>query len=320
MRRLVTNLFCVFFVSSGLVSAQERSVVVHEKVKFLVHVDIKTFRNTPFGARVFRMAQAEAIKEINDEFGNEDEAKEGLARVQEALGFDPFRDLDAVTVMGSSFKRPEESVQVVLQLRKTTGNLEGLMVGLPDYASTTHGKHEIHSARVDGAKPVYGAIHTDRAGTKRVVAATSKDSVISLLTMLNGKGEGRRVRLSGSGSTFVHVELLELPFEEIGEGPQQNFARMLKNIAVRIAGDDDGLRVKVSLTTRDEKRTEQLRQAVQGLVAMASFIQDDDEDVRRAQELLKHLSIERDGNRLDVNLVVPPKQLDEFLKEAMDEL
>lgn len=302
--------------------AEEGDVLnVPANSKFLVHIDIGVFRETHIGGKLFEMAKHEAMKEITERHGDED-GDDDFKKLKEALGFDPFTELDAITVVGSDFKHPEDHVHLILRMKQTTGNLEGLMTSLPGYSSTEYGDHVIHTAEPDRNERVFGAIHTDQRGTKRVVAARSAKEVKALLDMLDGKSraESKAVKLSRAEGQFVHIELLELPQEEIGKGPQANVARMIQGLSINVGDDGEDVSMSVTLRTRKNQQAKQIKQMVQGLTAMIQLIQDEnqDEELERAKEFLERIEVERDGNMVRIRLVVPEDELVELIEDEME--
>lgn len=318
-----TSLFAATMLALTLappISAEEgETITVPAESKFFVHININAFRKTDIGGRLFEMAKREALQELSEKDGDEN-----FEKMKEALGFDPFTELDAITVVGANFKKPEDSLHVIFRLKKTTGNLEGLMVSLPDYSSSEYGDHVIHSASDGEDEQAFGAIHSDRKGVKRIVAARSADRVKGLLDMLDGKKnrDSKAVKLSKSDGQFVHVELLDIPRDEIGEGPQANVAKMIEGISLKIGNDGDDVSISLTLKTKEERQAKQLKQMVQGLTAMLQLVQDDDgdDDLRQAKEFLERMVIKRDGNEIRIRLSVPESEVAELIEEGMLEL
>lgn len=299
--------------------AEDQEVSVPEGAKFFLHVDVNAFRATGLGGRLFEMARKEAMREISQN------GKDGdFEKMKETIGFDPFAELQAVTIVGSSFEDPENAVQLVLTLKKTTGNLEGLALALPNHESVEYGKHEIHSAAEDeeGDERMHAAVHTDRKGQKRIVAARRIGDIKNMLDTLDGRGRGnsKAVKLALKRNNFVHIELLEIPTDQLERGPQAKAARMLEGLSLKIGSQDDAIAVSVSLKTKQEKHAEQIQQLVQGLVAMLQLANDDDEDVQRAREFLNSLKVDRDGNQVHLHLSVPEAELIDLIENEMESL
>ena len=287
-----------------------------EKAKFFVHVNIDSFRKTELGARLFEMARAEAMVELDDK-------KADLEKLRETLGFDPFTDLDAVTMVGSDFDKPELQTHLIIKLKKTTGNVEGLIATLPDYDSSEYGDHIIHSARPDENKRLFAAIHTDRRDAKRIVVAPAESQVEDLLDMLDGRNDDRKsVELDTRNGQFVHIELLEMPDAKlVGRGPQANITKMMKGLALKVASDDGELKLTVRMDTTEERQAKQIRQMVQGASAMLQMVNNEsDEDFARAQRILDELKVRRDGKTVRIELKIPEQDLVDLVEHEMAEL
>lgn len=309
---LLLALVAGLFGPTHLMAEDDVQLNIPESSRFVVHVDVKAFRATKIGGKLFEMAKAAALEEID----SADQAD--FDKIKESIGFDPFTELDAITIVGSDFEHPEESLKVVLQLRETTGNLEGLMLALPEYESSEYGKHEIHSAAPDENEKVFAAIHTGKGGIKNVVAARNMSDVKALLDMLDGKSGMKLVKLSRKNPDFLHVEVLELPLEAIGEGPQANIAKMVQGVSVKLGDADGDVRLSVVLTAKKEKQAKQIRQLIQGLIAMAQLIDDDDADLKKAQALLSDLEVNRKGNEVTLKVAVPEQQIIDLIEDEMD--
>lgn len=314
VKLLAIGLIAGFLIPSSLAAQDDESLPVPTASRFMVHIDVKALRKTKIGGRLFEMAKQAALEEINDDEENTFET------IRESLGFDPFTELDGITIVGTDYEEPQEELQVVVRLRKTSGNLEGMMLALPDYESTDYGKYQVHSARPDEDEQVFAAIHTNKKGNKSIVAARSLSSVKSLLDMLDGKGAMKTVKLSRKNREFIHVEVLELPIAELGEGPQTNIAKMVQGVSLKMSDQDDSLRLNLTLKAKKEQQAKQLRQLMQGGIAMAQLIQSDDhdEDLVMLKRILQTVDIKRDGNDVNVKLAIPEKQIIDLIENEME--
>ncbi len=299
-----------------LAARAEDKLSVPAEAKFVVQVDLDKFRQTRLGGRLLDSVKRMAQQEVEQGTGG------GLEQVEEALGFDPFEELHGVTIVGSSYDDPEESLRLVLQLGQTTGNLEGLLLALPGYDSSEHGGHTIHSMS-DGGMHGFGAIYKDASGMHRVVAAPNRQDVIAMLDGLSGDSQGaqKEISLGVPAGTFASVQVLELPLDQLDEGePPANVVKLLTSVSLTVSGvDDKGLAVELSLGTKEEKRAEQIQQLLQGLSAMVSLAESqivDDQDAQKALELLKGLAIDRDGTQVSLRVDVPEEIVLKLLEEA----
>lgn len=295
-------------------TAQSLSIDVADNAKFVVHVNMDAVRKSELGSQLLSMAAKEASKTVVDETGSE----AGIDKIAEILGFNPLEEIHSLTFVGDDFEDPRP--QLVLSLGKTTGNLEGMALGLPEYETSEHGDHTVHSADLGGER-VFAAIHTDKAGMKKILAATALGEVNTMLDQLDaGAAASNLVAVDVGESAFVHIRLLEIPTDELGDGPQQNIVKLLKDLVVTVADEAGNFELNLQMTTENKKQAEQIQQMAQGLIAMASFIQADghDEEIQQLQKLLKGLKINRDKKHVHLSVQVPTDDVIHFLREEAD--
>jgi hypothetical protein len=211
-------------------------------------------------------------------------------------------------------------------LRKTSGNLEGLLLALPGYTVEEHGRFQIHAASPEPDMQVFGAIHTDDDGNKTVLLSAKRDAVVNLLDHLDGKsGTGdmfKQVELGDSGQSLLALEVLELPKEITKEGPPANVAKILRALSLRVNESEGDFDVGVSLTAGTEKQAEQLRQMAEGLVALIEVAQSadpEDEDLKKFQRLIHDVKAAQDGSSLRINLSVKTDELTSLIEEELDD-
>ncbi len=313
MRNLLVCGIAALLLAPANLKANEREITVPSGSKFFLHVDLRAFQGTKLGARLFEMARREAMRELRND-GKRDEYEQ----MKEMLGFDPFNELEALTVVGSSFENPEDRVQLVLTMKKTTGNLEEIAKDLPNYSSSEYEGHAIHSATGDDNDRIYAAVHTDRNDRKRVVAARQLEDIRLMLDTLDGvsRRQAPAVKLALSDSSLLHMELLEMPKKT--RGPHAAAAKMLERVRLKVASADNELLLSVVLKTAEEKQAKRVRQMVQGLLAMAQLIEDDDAELRKAQEFLEQIEVKRKGREVRIRITVPEAEIIDLIEQNMD--
>ena len=302
--------------------ADELSVSVAGDTKFLVQLDIQAFRETALGGKLFEIAKNKAKLELSE--GSGDGKGADLEKIHEMIGFDPFQEIEAILVSGSHYDRPEQSVVVSIRMRKTTGNLEGLILGLPEYAAQDYGKYTIHSASPDKDHRVFGSVHTDGKGNKTVLLATQRDAVTHRLDSLDGKptvdSSFKTVKLATEGKQILALEVLDIPTDLIGDGPQSGVAKILRAVSLRIGESKGNVTIGIWLTAGTEQQAEQLRQMAQGLTAMIGFLQSadpKDEDLKVFQKFVQNITATRDGLTLKVSLGVSAEELNKIIDEQL---
>jgi hypothetical protein len=302
--------------------ADELTVKVPGDTKFVLQLDLQAFRATALGGKLVDIARDKAKQELSA--GGAQGKDAGLDKIHEILGFDPFKEIQAILVSGSNYERPEQSVVISIRFGKSTGNLEGLLLGVPGYAAEAFGKYTIHSAAPEKDVRVFGAIHTDSKGDKTVLLASQRESVTRLLDQMDGKRAGddsfKTIRLTSDGKPILALEVLEIPTELVGDGPQSGVVKVLRTVSLRVSESKGDLSIGLSLAAGTEQQAEQLRQMAQGLIAMLDFAQSanpDDKDLKKAQRLVHDIKVVRDGSSLKMSLAVPADELKKLIDDQL---
>lgn len=325
MKRWILVLTVFVLTAVGLVPASradELAVRVPADAKFLLHLDVQAFRATALGGKLIDLAKSKAEQELSA--GARQDKPAGLDKIHEMLGFDPFTDIHEIFISASSYERPEQAVLVSIAMGKSTGNLEGLILALPGYAAEEYGKYTIHSASPDQGTQVFGAIHTNAKGDNTILLAAQRKPITQLLDQLEGKSDGdgsfKTVTLAHDGKAVLQLEILQLPTDLIGEGPQTGVVKVLRTVSLRVTEVKGDLNVGISLVAGSEQQAEQLRQMAQGLIAMIDFAQSanpEDQDLKKVQQLVHDLKADRDGASLKVNVTVPAAELNKVIDDEL---
>jgi len=301
----------------------QNSISIPTDSKFVLQIDLQALKKSKIGSSLFEMAKEAALKEIGKNFNKDEVSKD---KVQEVLGMDPFEEVQSIVICSSEYENPEKSMLGMVRLKQTTGNLEGLLLGLPGYESSKHGKYEIHSAHGDSPKEgvFYGAIHKNASGNHTLIMGASKQSVTGLLDSLDASLSSatplKNVPLASDRKMLLSMQVLELPTTELGKGPQANIAALLKSVDFSISEEDDELELKGAMLASTDKQAEKIRQSIQGLSAMVELfvsMDDQDEDVQEAMKFLKKIKVTQEGESVKIKLRLPASQIAEMIKKEI---
>ena len=302
---------------SPVVSAEDISPP--KEAVFEVRLNVAAVQDTEIGSRLIRAVKQMAAEEIGDDRDSE----KAFESFEEALGFDPVEEVRSIRLFGSSFENPEQGIQAVIEMKNTTGNLEGLMLALPGYDSSDYGKHVIHSVAPDDDFRAFGAIHGTRE--KQIVIATSKDRVEEMLDSLDdvrsSSPSDRDRDGDRDGASLVAVRLLQFPKLDDLEGPPEAILKMVRAASLQIREYGEDLEVEVAVEADTEKHAEQMHQLAKGaaaMVALASESEEDEEELQMVARVLETLDAEHDGESVNIRVKLPQELVLEFLREEAD--
>ncbi|MBN1589496.1 MAG: hypothetical protein JW888_08275 [Pirellulales bacterium] len=300
-----------------------------------IQAHIERIAHDPFVAKLGQSLDKSVRDEILDKFRGAPPIDVMHHRVSEILGFDPLENVEWVTVYGMASpldemrglgKRRLRVVDatgvVVVQLRGTTGNLEGLALATPDYESAEYKGATIHSGTVNNApgRVFIAVLKRPEGESNLVVFGMSEDHVrkaVDQATNATPASSGSMERenvLCGIG-----MKLDEKTMRALNIPKQQSAAfKMLKATAAIVKTDDASLVIEIRAFLVDEQRAEQVRQLLEGLVAMAQLHlethegtgNDMNEDEKQlVSGMLETVAISRDGSRVTCRLSAPQDQL-----------
>jgi hypothetical protein len=307
--------------------AEELHLSLPSDVKFVVRVDLPAVRSSAVTGPLLAMLKEQVLGKLAEK---KDGKGLSLEKIVELLGFDPFEEVQAIVVAAADYESPEKSLVSCVQLRKTTGNLEGLLLALPGYKAEEYNGRQIYAATPDEERAVFGAIYVDATGNHTLLLAARREAIVRMLDSLDGKkdDEGSRggksargVTLGGAGGPLAVVDVFEMPAEVIKEeGPPANVAKIMRSLSVRISEKEDKVGIAASVVADAEKQAEQLEQMAKGLRAMVDLALSadaEDEDLQNVQRWLKDLAISRKGATLELTLHVPAEEVRKLIADNL---
>ncbi|MCA9140450.1 MAG: hypothetical protein KDB00_26950, partial [Planctomycetales bacterium] len=180
-RLLALSVLSIAIVACTVAKAGDPSILVPADVKVAGHLDVTKLRANPIGQQLVDAFSTGIAASLNS-----DSESASPDEMIQAVGFDPIVETQGITALCSDFDNPKQNVVVVIELQKTSGNLAGLLLAMPEYKSIIHRDYQIHSVVLEGDR-LFGAIHTDGKGTKRIVAAMSETPVQRVLDHFDGQ-------------------------------------------------------------------------------------------------------------------------------------
>jgi hypothetical protein len=302
-------------------AAQETSISIPQDSKFALQLDLKAIKQTKLGAMLFDFAKKKAIEEIGNKSGG---GELGIEKIKEVLGFDPFEDLQAIILSSTDFEHPERSMLMLIRLKKSSGNLEGLALSLPKYEASDYKSYQIHSMSADHDMRVYGAIHGKNQSDRTLVLCPNQDLVKSVLDGLDGataSGELRKLNLATSNSPMARLEIYDIPRDKLGQGPQANVAKIVNSFLVDIRDAGENLTFAAKMTTDTDKQAEQLQQMAKGLLAMIDLAQsmdENNEDLKKVKDILVGVDAKCEGKQVQVAISVNSDKVVQAIQAEID--
>jgi hypothetical protein len=301
------------------------SIHVPSDSKFVLQIDLNSLRSSKIGSTLLEAAKKAAMEEAGKKIDQEDVS---IQKIRDVLGLDPLEEIQGIVLCASNYEKPEKSLLAMIRLKKTLGNIEGLLLAIPGYVKYDYGKYEIHSAAPSDQDRAFLAIHKNSAENHTLILGADKNSVTNLLdsldTRISANSALKTIDLDSDRKLIASMQVLELPSKDaVGQGPQANIAALLKSFVLSISEEGDELEVRGVLHTSTEKQADKIRQSIQGLSAMVELfasMDEQDADTREMLKFLKQIKVLHEGTSVKVKLRLPSSKIADMLKHEIDNL
>jgi hypothetical protein len=276
--------------------------------------------NAVISMNVRQLLDSALIKKFDDQIkaglNKNGEAK----KILEALGFDPFKDVDRVVVAGSGDK-PEEALILVLgkfNREKLEAAAEQAAKddksGLTIHKEGNYKLYEIHDKNQN--KPAFGAI---LSGTV-IALAPNKDMVVDALDRQSGKKKSDLKKdlldLLGKADLKQSISITALA-QGLGGGQAQDFADKIKAITGGINVTDD-IKLNIDLASKDADSAKDVAKVMDdGLGQAKAFIglmAAQDKKWEAASDILGTVKVNAVGSNVNLKGEISKTVIDKLLK------
>jgi ribosome-associated translation inhibitor RaiA len=308
-----------------------QDVQVPSDSKFVLSLELQALQSSQVGKAILGAIESNvhdelksSIKKWKSKESNKDasDSEFTIEKVKDVLGINPLEEIRQIVVSSADLENPEKSMLMQIGLKKNTGNIEGLLLQLPHYASSEVGNLTIHSAKVDGETGVHGCIQKMADGNHVITISGSKERLLESVSVPKGPAAATRtVRLDDDRKSILHLQVLDIPKIDIGEGPQANIAKLLTGMNFSLSESGENLELRATMQTASDKKATQLKQACSGLVAMLDLFVSMEEKPDKEMEMiaghLKKVKVTQDDATVRIVLAIPSDEVAQFLKEEL---
>lgn len=273
-------------------------VLVPADAAWVARVHLPTLAESEFGQAMLREVEMQRP-----------EALEKLEAFNEMLGLDLLRGTDEAVLFGTGFERSD--AHFAIDLGQHAGNLEGLLIAAPEYASETYGDVLIHSIRSDDAarfdpqaKRLYIAILPHPASGRWLMLGSHKQPRVEAMV---DQVRDRRAVLTDRpmpAGVFLQMSVNQRPPRlDQRRGPGSNIAAMLDGLTMTAAADK---RVTMAMEAQviDALRARQVAQLAQGGIAAVQLAGADNPKAEQLALLLRHAKVEHNEGEATVRVTL----------------
>lgn len=305
--------------------------LVPATAKFVCYIDLQGVLDF-VGHDVVRDAVARAA---NDQ-GGINLRSDWNARLAKEWGIDPLRDIQGLMLFGDDIHGREpnavlltsDRIDVTLEKLRDMGALvtqerDGVAVDrlAPDQLLSAFG---VEDAQVDAE--LFLSVHRPRGKTsdrRAIVLGTSARQMAPALDALRGAKASSRagaLTLATRKGCIVYVEVADVLRELMEKSPASRMANKATHLSIQVNLDGGELAIAAAVQTETVKDARQIAALINGLKALVSLVEPDEDVPAQALEMLDRARAEVDGNRVTLEIGLPKSLIDQARRAVHQEL
>lgn len=268
---------------------------------FLIHVDLRA------------LLDSETMGQLRPLLEEELEVEE-LAEIEARFGFDPLRDLHAVTVFSAG--DPEEDAVVVL---RTSARIEDAVARLGEETDELR-VGTLEGRRVYGIEDTFGHIAAGRDPSERlVVLSEDEEQLWRAIQVIEGhapslaQAKGSALPLAPREGAFVQIAFTDALQDFAAEmgGPASRIGQLAQGFGLQLGEDRGVFFVDVRVETGEAEGATQVVSVLEGLRSLALMM--GEELPPSSRELLDEIDFDAVGTRVEIRFERPVRALlDDF--------
>lgn len=280
------------------------------EAQWLIHLDVESFRHSTTGARLIQAL----VESRTMEFG--DTVPVNFATV--------INGLDGITLFGTSIEMDGEDPMAdgVAILRGSPQLIEVLQGAV---AAAELEKPDAVRVIEESPRRVLlfpGCIHASIVSDRVVAISKSNENLQTFFATLDGEhpnaGESNLLEtLDAAGEEFFFAAVAEGINTIPSLPPQARVLQMTEGVTVRVGENGPLLNLDISLRTDRDETAVQVRQVLQGVVALASLAQVEYPELQR---VLTSIKLASEGRNVRLDLSYPVAEAERWIETIVDNL
>ncbi|MEZ5966380.1 MAG: hypothetical protein R3F56_21270 [Planctomycetota bacterium] len=299
--------------------------------KFACYVDLQAMLD--FVGRDLVQAAVARLAEDEGDIRLKSDWNERLAK---DWGIDPLRDIEGLLVFGDDLHGREpnlallttDRIDVTLGKLREMGALASRDVGgttierlAPDQMLAAFG---IEDAGVDvemclSVQRLGGRLRGHRA----LLVATDADKLLPALSAMRGakaNDHDGALTLATRPGCIAYVEVADVLRELMDRSPASRMANKATHLSMQLAENDGTVSFTAAVQTETAKDARQIAALVNGLKALVTLVEPDEDVPQEVLEALGNAHAECDGNRVSLEFEVSRSLIDEARRSIREEL
>lgn len=313
MKHIVKLLALASLAAATAFAGPVQKTEINADAKWLLHLDADRFRSSKVGDYVItELLEPKVQHPLND--------------LKEKMKFDLdpnkiLEKINSITIYGTDYKTPKENAVLMV---KAAPDLQAVLVGaLAGWAlAGTNAPIHLTQSQV-GNVTVYSAedkgVHCAILPDKVMAFSASHRAIERAAEVLDGKGKSlasshKFSEFPEEKMGFFFLASAEGFSEDTALPPQAKLLQMADGGQVALGEDGGLLFLNLALKAKTQEIVTQMQQVIQGLIAMASLGQPEDQDIA---QLVKAIKVNATEDVVSVRVEYPADKIIERIGEQV---
>ncbi len=314
MKHIVKTLALAWLSVSTVGAGPVQKTEINADAKWLLHLDVEQFRASKMGGYVVSQLLEPKIQRQLTELKRKMKFDVDPNKILEKIG--------SVTIYGTDYKSPKENAVVMI---KADADIQAAFVGvLAGFAlAGTNSPVQLTQSQV-GKVTVYAMKDQAYCAVlpgKVVALSTSRAAIDRAADVLDGRAKnlasGRKFsEFPQEKAGFFFLATAEGFNDDMALPPQAKLLQMADGGQIALGEDAGQLFLNLALKAKTPEIVTQMQQVIQGLIAMASLGQTEDQDI---SQLIKAIKVNATEDVVSVRVEYPTDKIIERINEKVGE-
>jgi len=271
--------------------------------KWLVHVDVDKLRSTTVGAYVIKQVLQTKLESLKSQFDLDVDLNKISSLTAYGNGYQTKPDFNGVVLINTDLDLQKALDAAIEKISQGSSNTPAAIQKTQEGKVTTYSMKDNLVASFQPGKPVIVGKSLDSVQKARDVLSGASANLASTKTFSEFPASQKAYFfLAAADISKLTGEFSGRPGEDDAANPKAKILKLAEGGRVVLGENADQLFLEVSLKARTAELVTQMQQVIQGMIALASLSQPDNQDL---QQLAQSAKVSTDGNIVSLKLGYP---------------
>ena len=271
--------------------------------KWLVHIDVDKLRSTTVGAYVIKQVLETKLEALKTQFDLDVDLNKISSLTAYGSGYQAKPNFDGVVLINTGLDLQKALDAAIEKMSEGSSNTPAAIQKTQEGKVSTYSMKDNLVASFQPGKPVIVGKSLDSVQKARDVVSGTSANLASTKTFSEFPASQKAYFFLGAADlSKLTGELSERSHDEDAVNPKAKILKLADGGRVVLGENANQLFLEVSLKAKTTELVTQMQQVIQGMIALASLSQPDNQDL---QQLAQSAKVSTVGNIVSLNLGYP---------------